>query len=1062
MRHLYVWCFAVGLSMIGTFTASCQNGDDTGTVEGVVNGATGLLTVYLQAIDDNPLRYYDGYKATAKQDGSFIFTYVKPGTYQIKAQASGFMLAPTGNTTSSKVTLRANQTLRGIKIAMAPVTQVCGRITDNGVPRKSTVQAWKLDPEFGTLSGGKTLSTADDGLYRFSNLAPGTYFLQTNAAWYPHAALSDFQDAEPIVVGPDLQHGADHCKFDVAMQYITAEQFRHYTGCHPAKVHTSITQVTGVENQQFMVSIRRRNPAGGSVWAFNSNADKLFHAGDSFEESFCPGNYEVVLTDNVRMSWENEPIRHKVVFDTQEISLGEGETRELVLTPHPMAKIRGEVHFEGITRRGICPAQGGQYVAIVREGDGQFQSTQIGENNRFVIDNVAPGDYQLYLGKVLREAVFLKSLVVDGKSYTTGRQFSIPPPKTAVKDVLIGGGRQFPITEVKPTILDITLSGDVALAKGHVSPDVRGDPRWEEEWTRPRGRVSGKIAEGLSNGLAVKLRSARYNSDASFEYSVKLEKDGTFHFDEVDPGAYILSVEGKDFFPNEYGAVGGGKQGLPIVVSRGGEIEGLSLTALKLSSICGRVSDETGNPLAHVRIAVQSFQHSYMQNWGRNSTEAIVTDQDGFFRADGFAPGDYFVSYLGAAKSWFFSPDGTLHSAAPLHLFAGKDAGCIPSDPLELRLAPRGKSSYSVAGTVIGNWGKEVGNRFWVSLTDQNGDEVQVSVRSSKVDAEHHFKIDNVANGQYVLELNSGYGRERMSWSGPYPPRVHSLAKQRIDVRNANITDAKITSTELPTVTGVVHFTNLPESWKGKTFDKTTVRIMLLPQNDQAPNSAMLSSNETFRMSSIDAGDYAVSLRYDFNQLYIHSIRMNGTALEGRHLNLRQGEAAQLEIEISGDGGQVNFSLLSDPSLPMPEPPGTEECRSQPLWTLTGMQVILLPDRLVGGGSNGSAFDETDIIRARRVSDGAKTWYQAWNVPPGKYRAIAAEPLPRTLSMNLEVTHEGDLAFLRALGSLGQPLTIEANSKQDIALPDRTIDAARLASKMGLALSPDPTVLQTQ
>jgi hypothetical protein len=41
---------------------------------------------------------------------------------------------------------------------------------------------------------------------------------------------------------------------------------------------------------------------------------------------------------------------------------------------------------------------------------------------------------------------------------------------------------------------------------------------------------------------------------------------------------------------------------------------------------------------------------------------------------------------------------------------------------------------------------------------------------------------------------------------------------------------------------------------------------------------------------------------------------------------------------------------------------------------------------------------------------------------------------------------------MEALQMQGQPVTVEPNSTQEIAIPDKTIDVARLAAKMGLPI----------
>jgi hypothetical protein len=1009
------------LLVISGFASAETKNHGTATIKGVVEGANTPITVYLESVDDNPTRYYDGYKVTAENNGSFTFAEVNPGVYHLRAEANGFIVSSPSSDANASITLRANETRNGVRIAMVPATRVCGRVLENNVPKSTGVVAWRFDPEFGTLSRSSTSTTAADGTYQFPNLQPGTYFLQGYTTWYPGAA--SFSDAKPVVVGP-VSKTPTECSYDIPLQY---------TGCRATKVQGSIARVQGMENQQFMVSFRQHSAAGGSVVApISFNMDKTYKGGDSFEDTLCPGTYYVVLTDDTRMSWESEPSRHKVVFETQPITVGTDEVKGLILTPRPLVTIYGQVLFEGLSRRDICPARGGQYVAILREEDGQFQNIDLGEDGRFQFRNVAPGEYRLYVGAILREAVFLKSLVVNGNSFP---------------------GRQFTVSDVSPITMAVTLSGDIAHAEGHVSPDIRGEPRWDVASTRPRGSVSGRIADGQTNGLTVKLYAVRYNSDASYKYTTSPAQDGTFNFAEVDPGVYTLSVEGKNIVTSEYGAENGGELGTSIVVARGSHIKGLELHVLGLNSVCGKVTNETGTPQPQMRIFIESFKNGYMHGAG-SQLDHFVTDENGQFRAVGIPPGDYFLGFPAVSSVRFFSKDGSLNSAIPVHLRSGHGVGCGAEGPIELHVPESVNSQHTIKGEVSADLSTKVGDRFWVSLMDINANGAEETVSSAKVDTETRFQIDRVPNGRFSLELRSGYGPEPMTWSGPYPPRTHLLAKQEIVVRDADISNVEIKSIELPTVTGKVRFTDLPDSWKGKSFDETTVWITLVPRTDQAPYSAKLSADGTFTVGPEDVGEYEVALQWNFNnQIFIRSVQLNGHLIEGRYLRLSSNEPVNLDIEISGNGGKVDFKVIPDDSLPTPEPHLTEVCRSLPNWAYQGVQVVLLPDPLFATGANGASSKERRIFYSMNVADGNRSWPQINNIPPGHYRALAGEHLSNGLLWQTAAAlTEEEQKRWEALAALGQPVTVSAGSQQEIALPDRTVDIARLAAEFGLPI----------
>jgi hypothetical protein len=1005
---------AFGLMIAATAIAQSKN-EDTATMTGVIIGASTPVVVYLQPTGQNPTRYYDGYKAEAKSDGSFVFAQIEPGSYRIRAEASGFIAARASSDTEELIVLHVNETRKDVRITMVPATQVCGRVTEDGTAKKTWVDAWRLNPENDTLSRNFLPSADADGSYRFSDLAPGTYFLQGYTTWYP--GVASFADAKPVVVGPATENQAA-CHFDIPLQY---------TGCAVTKVHGTIAKVLGLEDAQYHVSFRERNSAGGTVRAhMDFLANKVFKAGDSFEESVCPGTYEAVLSDDKELSWWSESLTHSVILDRMEVTVGTTALDGIVLTPRPMASIQGELHFEDITREAICPGRGGQQVSILRDGDGQFQSAELDSKNQFAFKNVALGDYSLYLGPVRRESVFLKSFEVDGKPVV---------------------GRRFTVTQAQPLKLNLTLSGDIEQAEGHVSPDNRGEPRWQGESMRPKGTVSGSIQGYAGGDFTVTLRSARYNSNASGEYSVRAAADGSFHFENVDPGVYTVRAESKTSVAYEYGAHNAGLRGDPIVVERGAHLEGLVLKSLKLSAVCGRVTDNNGTPQSGMRIFLEDFKHGNEHMVGFNAGH-LTTDKNGLFHAEGVPPGEYFIGFSGGQG--FFSSNGSIGAAAPIRLISGEDAGCGIGAPLELRIPKDNDPLHTISGQVTGDLPAKIGDRFWVSLMDVNDNGSEKYVASAKVNQERLFSLEKISNGKFRLELHSGYGPEPMMWSGPYGPVSHLLASQQVEVRDVDIVDVKITPTELPAVEGVVRYSNLPESWK--SFDLSSQHITLVPRTRQAPFSAKLSSDGTFSIDPEDPGEYEVELNHS-GQLYVRSIRLNGHPVEGRYFRLSANAPAKLEVEVRGDGGKLNFSVTPDASLPAPEPSRNEVCFKTPPTSWPNVEIILLPEPLFAADQEGTSSVEKRIFQAHGVHDDHRTWPQLTGVPPGHYRAIAGEHISSwAFRSNRSDLNEEERRRWEALAALGQPITVEAGSAQEITLPDRTVEVARLAAMMGLRL----------
>src|SRR6266853_1358121 len=126
-------------------------------------------------------------------------------------------------------------------------------------------------------------------------------------------------------------------------------------------------------------------------------------------------------------------------------------------------------------------------------------------------------------------------------------------------------------------------------------------------------------------------------------YSVPSDATGSFHFEGIEPGRYLLLADRNGYVQQLYGARGANRAGLPLTVAAGGRLAGLTITMTPQGIITGRVEDEDGDPLTGVQVMVyrlgyQGGQKQFMP------VSSATANPDGTFMAGGLNPGRYYLS----------------------------------------------------------------------------------------------------------------------------------------------------------------------------------------------------------------------------------------------------------------------------------------------------------------------------------------------------------------------------------------------------------------------------------
>src|SRR6185369_11799765 len=108
--------------------------------------------------------------------------------------------------------------------------------------------------------------------------------------------------------------------------------------------------------------------------------------------------------------------------------------------------------------------------------------------------------------------------------------------------------------------------------------------------------------------------------------------DGTYVFNNVNPGQYQVVVERDGFISQEYGQRSWASgTGATLTVATGQKLVSINIGMTQAGTIAGRIRDENGEALAGIQVLALSYQY---QNGTKNLVTArqVVTDDLGGYR----------------------------------------------------------------------------------------------------------------------------------------------------------------------------------------------------------------------------------------------------------------------------------------------------------------------------------------------------------------------------------------------------------------------------------------------
>ena len=1012
---------------------------DEAVVEGrIVNKDISGAIVRLQKEPVDPLAYIDGYSAVVEADGSFRFHDIVPGVYRLTGEAKEWKYGEYGSHSPGQsgtiLRVAGGAHLLSLELELFPAPEtICGHVLDStGKPLQVNVEEYSVTQQDGAqrlYPKLPTRRTDSNGYFSIPKVERGgNYFVRAGGVWYP--STRDFAQAGQLT--PVLP-SVSGCQANIQ---IATESCTSRVSAKPA------TALPCPESD-YDVSLYSVNPSG-ALFLTDKTSSGL--AEDVEFEGVCGGSYVVVAKQKgYCRGQEHWQLLASPVFQLSGpdaiVALNDATDQEIARIgaakdPEPLlTSLTGTLHFEGLTAGEACPTHQGQWVRMTGAENFMAPKARINPQGDFVLDTLKPGaSYQLSFSATMHGAMYLKSFKLNGRDADPAH-LTIFPGHTNHVEAL--------------------FSSDPGSAAGHPHADNAAPLHFLPDGMHPKSSVSGKVTGGAAGGVTVSLSSIRYNSAESMLYQTTAAKDGSFHFESVDPGLYRLFAEGGAYQRSTFKAKAPGLEGMPVVLAAGQRLDNLSIKRYPKTNLCGRVLDAGGSPRSGMHIWAQSYIHPARGISGADFVwrETAVTDGQGRYRIEGIGPmKDLWLSAESNGKFTYYPSASDPSQTQPIQLRT-RNSACTYDIRLHSPLKEKTEKGYSVSGTVIGQIDPVLGHRFRVVIGDPAHQNSWLPA-PGEIEAGGRFELHGVWPGRYTLNLITECDDARISCDPKYDAQyAHTtlpeyffhriLASRLITVTNADISGLKIALAPLSKLEGEILIDG--KAMSGNLSNFSPVLLERTARFEDPGRETMtqveLEGQGHFSFKNLAARDYAFHLYDLWKDNYVKSMQLDGKPVNGTRIRLGSGQSAHLVVNLASDGASGTVT----PGLTQPPVDEYEDdCRyrgGRPL------MVMMIPD-LLPEDDSGILLGYT-MTNSRNLPDGV---FHYRGVPPGRYHLLALDLLDhiqgRLMGADDPVFENHDA--LVKLGVLGK--TVEVHSKQHFewVAPVVTEQMMRLKAELGL------------
>jgi len=563
----------------------------------------------------------------------------------------------------------------------------------------------------------------------------------------------------------------------------------------------------------------------------------------------------------------------------------------------------------------------------------------------------------------LEGGIFRMENVEPGAYVVEARASGFAPAKTEPVEVLSG--------EETPVSLSLTPGGIIS------------------------GIVVAKTGDGPIANAVVYLGEAQFLAgivnlqDEDNMTSAKTDKEGRFQLNDVTSGTYYLTCTHQDYMTAVVKKIrvisGQETSGVEIALSTGGILE-------------GHVWDPANRPQEGVQVMIFSP--------GGDVGKRGSTDEEGFYRIQGLASGQYMAMKMG----------GAVAEDAPNSLFGGfrfMNVTITEGETTELNFgAERGVRMYGkvlTAGVPAPN--------MMIQASQYGGGGAGMDMRMATADAQGDYEIADLRTGKYRVQI-MGHGQHGGASSKDVTiPNVTDFHYD-IHLEQGAISGTVVSVDKGNPVAGAMVYLTLEETGTAGTLE-----------SEMKTSMVATSISGGFRFQNLGAGSYRLQAgAQGYGQIIINGITL-GLGEDKSGLDIRLEESLEITGSVrTGEGAAVAAAQL------MVRTSGTH-------------QLVILRGE---GGSLSTKQDGTFTISGLEAGDYDVTALKE-GFAPGTAKNISASDTPQDVEMILT---DGDSLVLHVTSGSGVPLegaAVIILDSNGIEIPDT--DAGGMSSFFGTNLT---------